>query len=98
MDIVKTDEFLAWTSSLRDRRALAYVNARILRLACGNAGDAKPVGDGVSEMRIHYGPGYRVYFTRQGDRLIVLLVGGTKKTQQADIAMAKRLSAQLRRP
>ena len=96
MEIVKTNEFLVWASSLRDRRALAFVNARILRLACGNAGDVKSVGGGVSEMRIHYGPGYRVYFTQRGEQLVVLLVGGTKKTQQSDIAAAKRLAEQIR--
>ena len=97
MEILKTEEFLAWASSLKDRRALAYVNARVLRLALGNVGDSKAVGGGVSEMRIHYGPGYRVYFMRHGNRLVVLLVGGTKKTQQGDILTAKRLAEQIRR-
>nr|WP_252263873.1 type II toxin-antitoxin system RelE/ParE family toxin [Paracidobacterium acidisoli] len=77
---------------LRDAQARARIAARIRRLAFGNPGDVKPVGDGVSELRIHYGPGYRVYFIQRGTVLIVLLCGGDKSTQDKDIEAAKRLA------
>jgi putative addiction module killer protein len=80
---------------LRDLRAKAKIAARIDRLALGNAGDAEPVGEGVSELRIHYGPGYRVYFTHRGPIVIVLLCAGDKSTQTKDIKTAKALAAQL---
>jgi len=75
-------------------RAIARISARIDRLALGNFGDAKPVGEGVSELRVDYGPGYRVYFQQRGNALILLLCGGDKRTQQADIARAKTLAAE----
>ena len=95
MQIRKTDTFSAWLDGLRDLRARARVQARIERLASGNAGDVKPVGEGVSELRIDYGPGYRVYFTRQTRELLVLLAGGDKSTQDADIGTALRLAREL---
>lgn len=88
MEIRKTQRFAAWIDGLRDPKARARVLVRIERLAAGNAGDVKPIGEGVSEMRIDYGPGYRVYFTRRGPRLIILLAGGQKRTRRRDIAMA----------
>ncbi len=95
VEIRKTDIFAKWIDGLRDIRARARVLARIQRLACGNVGDAKPVGEGVSEMRIDYGPGYRVYYKRQGKQLIVLLAGGDKRTQKRDIEKALRLAREL---
>ncbi|WP_409566114.1 type II toxin-antitoxin system RelE/ParE family toxin [Methylobacterium sp. J-059] len=81
---------------MRDPRAKARIAIRIDRLALGNAGDAKPVGSGVSEMRIDYGPGYRLYFIRRGEALIVLLCGGDKGSQQRDIMRARALAADLK--
>jgi putative addiction module killer protein len=95
IEIRQTAVFAKWIAGLRDRRARAKIAARIDRLAFGNAGDAEPVGEGVSELRIHYGPGYRVYFTRRGPVVIVLLCGGDKSTQAQDIKTAKALAAQL---
>jgi len=92
-EIFKTARFDAWMCSLHDRRAVARVQARIDRPAVGNPGDVRPVGSGISEMRINYGPGYRVYFMRQGVALVVLLCGGDKTTQAADIKAAKELAA-----
>jgi putative addiction module killer protein len=94
-EIRKTEVFSQWMDRLRDVRARARVQARIERLAAGNAGDVKPVGEGVSELRIDYGAGYRVYFKKQGRRLIVLLVGGNKGTQEKDIKTALRLAREL---
>jgi putative addiction module killer protein len=93
MEIIKTDTFDQWLSGLRDFRAQARITARLDRLAEGNPGDVKPVGDGVSEMRIDYGPGYRVYFMRHGSVVIVLLCGGDKRTQASDIKESKRLAS-----
>ena len=90
-EIRQTDIFAMWLSGLRDARARARIAMRIDRLADGNPGDVRPVGEGVSEMRIDYGPGYRVYFVRRGETLYVLLCGGDKATQARDIALAKRL-------
>jgi putative addiction module killer protein len=95
MEIRKTEHYVKWEAALRDKRALAHVAARIRRLSLGNAGDAQPVGEGVSEMRIHYGPGYRVYYKKTGTEIVILLVGGTKGTQSADIALAKRLASSI---
>lgn len=92
MQILRSDEFDEWLRKLRDDRARARIQARILRLSMGNAGDAKPVGEGISEMRIDYGPGYRVYFIRRGGELIVLLCGGDKSTQERDIILSKTIS------
>ncbi len=88
MEVLKSTTFEAWFSGLRDRQAQARINARIRRLSLGNAGDVKPVGSGVSELRVDYGPGYRVYFIQRGDVLAVLLCGGDKRTQDVDIKLA----------
>jgi putative addiction module killer protein len=92
-EIFKTATFDAWLRNLRDRHAAARVQARIDRMAGGNPGDVKPVGSGISEMCIDYGPGYRVYFMQRGAVIIVLLCGGDKSTQQADIKEAKKLAS-----
>ena len=94
-EIRKTDVFDRWLDGLRDVRARARVQARIERLAAGNPGDVQPVGQGVSEMRIDYGPGYRVYFKAIGQELVILLAGGDKSTQSADIKTALRLARNL---
>ncbi len=95
VEIRKTDVFVKWLDGLRDIRARSRVLVRIERLASGNPGDVKPVGEGVSELRIDYGPGYRVYFVKQGQTVIVLLAGGDKSTQAADIRTALRLARNL---
>lgn len=95
LEIRKTDIFVRWLDGLRDVRARARVQARIERLAIGNPGDVQPVGEGVSEMRIDYGPGYRVYFKRVGREIVILLAGGDKRTQSADIKTALRLARSL---
>lgn len=95
VEIRKTELFAKWIDNLRDVQAKARVLVRIERLASGNAGDVKPVGEGVSEMRIDYGPGYRVYFTKRGSELIILLAGGDKGSQSADIKVALRLAQNL---
>ena len=97
VEVRKTEVFQAWLDGLRDVRARARVLVRIERLIAGNPGDVKPVGDGVSELRIDYGAGYRVYFVQRGRELIILLAGGDKRTQAADIVAARRLAAQLPR-
>ena len=91
----QTAEFSEWLRRLRDRRARARIASRIDRMAGGHLGDVTPVGDGVSELRIDYGPGYRVYFVRRGPTLYVLLCGGDKSTQDRDIRTAKRLAKDL---
>ena len=91
-EIFKTTQFDTWMRGLYDRQAAARVQARIDRLSLGNPGDAKSVGAGISEMRIDYVPGYRVYLTRKGPIVVVLLCGGDKTTQQADIMRAKALA------
>ena len=93
--IRKTELFARWLDSLRDLQARARVQARIERLAGGNPGDVQPVGEGVSELRINYGPGYRVYFKRRGREMIVLLAGGEKGTQAKDIKAALRFARNL---
>jgi len=95
IEIRKTGNFVQWLDGLRDVRARARVQARIERLAVGNPGDVQPVGEGVSEMRIDYGPGYRVYFKRVGREIVILLAGGDKRTQSADIKTALRLARSL---
>lgn len=95
MEIRKTEFFAKWLDALHDIQARARIQSRIERLAQGNAGDVQPVGEGVSELRIHYGPGYRVYFKQQGRELIILLAGGDKRTQAKDIKTALRLARQL---
>jgi putative addiction module killer protein len=95
IEIRETQEFSTWLESLRDARARTRVQARILRLRYGNPGDVKPVGEGVSEMRIDYGPGYRVYFMKRGALLVILLAGGAKPTQNKDIKTALKLARML---
>ena len=95
IEIRKTDVFARWLDDLADLRARARIQARIERLAAGNPGDVKPAGQGVSELRIDYGPGYRVYFKRRGRTLIILLAGGDKGSQAKDIKRAQRLARDL---
>lgn len=95
IEVRQTAAFSKWMAGLRDHRARAKIAARIDRLAFGNPGDVAPVGEGIGEMRIHHGPGYRVYFVRRGRTLILLLCGGDKSTQAKDIKAAKALAAEL---
>ncbi|TLG72609.1 type II toxin-antitoxin system RelE/ParE family toxin [Methylocystis sp. B8] len=95
LEVRKTDAFENWLTGLRDQRGKAKIIARIDRLALGNPGDVAPVGEGVSELRIHFGPGYRVYFVRRGKTVLVLLCGGDKGSQERDIAQAKSLAAEI---
>ena len=90
-----TAEFDDWFDKLRDDRAVAKINTRIKRLARGNPGDVEPIGGGVSEMRIHYGPGYRVYYKDTGREIVILLCGGDKSTQNRDIKRAKEILKEL---
>jgi putative addiction module killer protein len=92
LDVRETEEFSEWLGALRDSRAKAKILIRIDRLAGGNPGDVAPVGKGVSELRINYGPGYRVYYIQRGTRYILLLAGGDKSIQDRDISKAKRLA------
>lgn len=94
-EIRKTDIYVQWLDSLRDTHVRSRILARVERVATGNPGDVKPVGEGVSELRIDYGPGYRVYFTIRGRTVIILLAGGDKRTQAADIKNALRLARNL---
>jgi putative addiction module killer protein len=93
VEIIKSDTFDRWLRGLRDTAARVRIMTRLDRLARGNAGDARSVGEGLSELRIDYGPGYRVYFMRRGAFVVVLLCGGDKSTQEADIKRAKVLAA-----
>ena len=93
--VIRTEEFSRWLKNLRDIRARTKVISRIDRLTLGNPGDVKPVGDGVSELRIDYGPGYRIYYVKRGDEYVVLLCGGDKGSQDADIRSAKKLAREL---
>jgi putative addiction module killer protein len=95
IEIRKTEAYARWLDGLHDIRARARVMTRIERLAAGNSGDVKPVGEGVSELRINYGPGYRVYFTMRGRTVVILLAGGEKRTQATDIKTALRLARNL---
>jgi putative addiction module killer protein len=95
LEVRQTDVFAAWFAGLRDRKARARINARIRRLSLDNPGDVKPVGSGVSEMRIDYGPGYRIYFVRRGEALVSLLCGGDKRRQDHDIARALELTKEV---
>ena len=94
-EIRKTETYARWLDGLHDIHARARVQVRVERLAAGNPGDVRPVGEGVSEMRIDYGPGYRVYFTQRGREVVVLLAGGDKRTQATDIKTALRLARNL---
>ena len=91
-EIRETFTYVRWFGRLRDRRAQARILERVRRLSLGNPGDCEPVGEGVSEMRIDYGPGYRVYFVQRGKVLIVLLAGGDKRSQHRDIKIALQLA------
>ena len=95
LEIRETQVYARWFSGLRDRRAKARINTRIRRLSLGNPGDVKPVGAGVSELRLDYGPGYRIYFIQRGSTVIVLLAGGDKRTQTRDIKQAIELAKDL---
>lgn len=95
--LVETGEFHRWLGSLADRRAVTRIVDRIKRASNGNFGDVKPARSGVSEMRVDYGPGYRVYFFRRGKELVILLCGGDKKTQKTDIAKAVRMKGEIER-
>lgn len=92
VELIRSSVFDGWLSGLRDRHAKMRIAARLDRLVVGNPGDVKPVGSGISELRINYGPGYRVYYMTRGKVLIVLLCGGDKSTQDADIRQAKALA------
>jgi putative addiction module killer protein len=94
LKVVRSETFDRWLRKLKDRRAAARVLVRIDRLVAGNPGDVKPVGEGIFELRIDYGPGYRVYYLQDGDELIVLLCGGDKSTQDDDIKNARRIAKQ----
>ena len=95
IEVLQTEAFSGWLAKLRDANARIKILGRIKRFAHGNFGDAEPVGNGVSEMRVHVGPGYRVYFVQRGPMLVVLLCGGDKASQGKDILKAKALAAQL---
>jgi putative addiction module killer protein len=96
MKIKQTETFRLWESKLKDRRAKTIIATRLMRLAEGLTGDVAPVGEGVSELRIHHGPGYRVYFQERGEAIVVLLCGGIKASQQRDILKAKSLAREWR--
>ena len=96
VEFKQTETFRKWRSRLRDERARAMIASRLDRLAFGNAGDVKPVGRGISELRIDYGPGYRIYFMRRGNEIVILLCGGDKSSQAKDIETAKRLAEEWR--
>ncbi|MBM4294814.1 MAG: type II toxin-antitoxin system RelE/ParE family toxin [Deltaproteobacteria bacterium] len=95
MEIRQTEVYSRWFNSLRDRQARARLDARIRRLSLGNLGDVKLVGEGVSELRIDYGPGYRVHFVQRGQTLVILLAGGDKHTQDQDLKTARQLAQEL---
>ncbi len=95
IEIRQTEHYAKWFKSLKDHNARMRIDIRIRRLSLGNPGDVKPVGDGISELRIDYGPGYRVYFLQRGNELILLLIGGDKSSQQKDIDKAKSLAKDL---
>ncbi len=94
-EIKQTETFKRWESRLKDSRARAAIAARVFRLANGLMGDVQPVGQGISELRIHYGAGYRVYFQQRGTELVILLCGGDKSTQSKDIEQAKQIACEL---
>ena len=95
LEVRQTNVYSEWFGNLRDRTAKVRIDIRIRRLSLGNAGDVKAVGEGISELRVNYGPGYRVYFVQHGDVCVVLLAGGDKSTQEQDIRKAKALARQL---
>lgn len=95
IEVRQTETFLQWQASLRDTKVAGKIAQRIVRLKAGLFGDVKPVGEGVSELRIPYGPGYRLYFVQRGRTLVILLCGGDKSTQRKDIAKAKEIATDL---
>jgi len=95
IEVRQTEFYERWYKKLADRQARARINVRIRRLQLGNPGDVRPVGEGVSELRIHWGPGYRVYYAMRGATLVILLAGGDKGSQSADIATAVRIAREL---
>ena len=95
IEVRETPEFARWLAALKDQRAVLHIVRRISRVAAGNTGDAKSVGGSVSELRIDYGPGYRVYFTRRWQALVILLCGGDKRTQSRDIRKATEIAEKL---
>ena len=97
LELKETASFRKWRTKLKDERARALIASRLDRLAFGHAGDARPVGEGISELRIHHGPGYRIYFHRRGTMVVILLCGGNKSTQTKDIRTAKRLVDEMER-
>ncbi len=96
IEIIQSAEFSKWMQKLRDKKAVTVIADRLLRIEGGNFGDVALVGEGVSEARIHYGPGYRLYFVRRGQLLIVMLAGGDKSSQKRDIKRARELASQWR--
>ena len=95
IEIKQTETYYKWEHKLKDQRAKAAIAARVFRLANGLLGDVSPVGQGISELRIHYGPGYRIYFKQNGNEIVILLCGGDKSTQSKDIETAKKLAKEL---
>lgn len=95
LEVYQTDDFSRWFEKLKDRKAKARIQARIDRIELGNFGDVEPVGEGVSELRLFYGPGYRLYFTKRSSVVVILLTGGSKSSQAKDIKKAKELAKQL---
>ena len=95
IEIRQTEQYAKWFKSLRDHNARMRINIRIRRLSLGNPGDVKPVGEGISELRIDYGPGYRVYYLQRVNEFVLLLVGGDKSSQEKDIVRAKALAKNL---
>ena len=95
IEVRKTAQFTKWFDSLKDRKGRARIQARIDKVEMGHFGDVEPVGEGVSELRIFYGPGYRVYFVQRNSVVVILLSGGDKDSQQADIAKAKEIAKQV---
>jgi len=96
IEIKQTETYLKWERKLKDRKAKAIIAARIFRLSNGLLGDVSPVGNGISELRIHYGPGYRVYFKSENDKIIILLCGGNKGSQSEDIEKAKAIAERIK--
>lgn len=96
IELKQTQTYEKWESRLRDKRARTIIASRLMRFAEGLSGDVEPVGEGISELRIHYGPGYRIYFQRRGNLIVVLLCGGDKSTQTRDIAAARKLANEWR--
>ena len=95
VEVRQTETYVRWFGGLRDRQAKARIDVRIRRLSLGNQGDVRSVGEGVSELRIDYGPGYRVYFVQTGQTVVVLLAGGDKRTQDRDVELALELAREL---